>query len=257
MKKLLVLFSLVALAGTAAQADEQDTVKRSAEILREFRSMPERQVPRAVLRNARGLAIMRVVKVGFVFSGKGGDGVVIARTGNGWSAPSFIGTGGAGWGLQIGAQVTDFVFVLNNSDAVRAFSRGGNVTLGGDISAAAGPVGRDVQANVAPKAAIYTYSLSKGLFAGVSLEGAVIVTEKEKNARYYGRSVTASQILNGKAAARQAAPFCARPPVRKTPFPLQIDPDFAGCNDATQPARPRFSCFGDGGLCPGAGAQTG
>jgi len=181
MKKLLILFGLVALAGTAAQADEQDTVKRSAEILREFRSMPEHQVPRAVLRNARGLAIMRVVKVGFVFSGKGGDGVVIARTGNGWSGPSFIGTGGAGWGLQIGGQVTDFVFVLNNRDAIRAFSRGGNVTLGGDVSAAAGPVGRDVQANVTPKAAVYTYSLSKGLFAGVSLEGAVIATEKGKN----------------------------------------------------------------------------
>ncbi len=162
MKKLLILFGLVALAGTAAQADEQDTVKRSAEILREFRSMPEHQVPRAVLRNARGLAIMRVVKVGFVFSGKGGDGVVIARTGNGWSGPSFIGTGGAGWGLQIGGQVTDFVFVLNNRDAIRAFSRGGNVTLGGDVSVAAGPVGRDIEANVAPKAAIYTYSLSKG-----------------------------------------------------------------------------------------------
>jgi len=144
---------------------------------------------------------MRVVKVGFVFSGKGGEGVVIARTGNGWSGPSFIGTGGAGWGLQMGAQVTDFVFVLNNRDAVRAFSRGGNVTLGADMSAAAGPVGRDVEANVAPKAAVYTYSLSKGLFAGVSLEGAVIVTEKEKNERYYGRSVTASKILSGKAAA--------------------------------------------------------
>ena len=183
MKKLLLLLGLLALAGTAAQADERDTVKRSAEILREFRSMPERQVPRSVLRDARGLAIMRVVKVGFVFSGKGGEGVVIARTGNGWSGPSFIGTGGAGWGLQMGAQVTDFVFVLNNRDAVRAFSRGGNVTLGGDISAAAGPVGRDVQANVAPKAAVYTYSLSKGLFAGVSLEGAVIVTEKGKNER--------------------------------------------------------------------------
>jgi lipid-binding SYLF domain-containing protein len=85
--------------------------------------MPEHQVPRAVLRNARGLAIMRVVKVGFVFSGKGGDGVVIARTGNGWSGPSFIGTGGAGWGLQIGAQVTDFVFVLNKRRLASLFAR--------------------------------------------------------------------------------------------------------------------------------------
>src|SRR5436309_16112619 len=108
---------------------------------------------------------MTVVKAAFIFSGKGGQGVVVARTRHGWSGPSFIGTGGAGWGLQIGAQLTDFVFVLNNRDAVRAFSRGGNVTLGGDVSAAAGPVGRDVQANVATKAAVYTYSLSKGLFA--------------------------------------------------------------------------------------------
>src|SRR5947208_16561687 len=96
---------------------------------------------------------MRVVKVGFVFSGKGGDGVVIARTGNGWSGPSFIGTGGAGWGLQIGGQVTDFVFVVNNRDAIRAFSRGGNVTPRGDVSVAEGPVEPEVEANVARKAA--------------------------------------------------------------------------------------------------------
>jgi len=101
--------------------------------------------------------------------------------------------------LQAGAQVTDFVFILNNRRAVEAFSRGGNVTLGGDVSAAAGPVGRDVQANVAPAAAVYTYSRSKGLFAGASLEGAVIVTEKGKNEHYYGRAVTANRILNGKA----------------------------------------------------------
>jgi hypothetical protein len=81
MKKLLLLLGLLALAGTAAQADERDTVKRSAEILREFRSMPERQVPRAVLRDARGLAIMRVVKVGFVFSGKGGESSPAPATG--------------------------------------------------------------------------------------------------------------------------------------------------------------------------------
>jgi lipid-binding SYLF domain-containing protein len=83
--------------------------------------MPERSIPRSVLRNARGLAIITVVKAGFIFSGKGGKGVVVARTGHGWSGPSFIATGGAGWGLQAGAEVTDFVLVLNNSDAVRSF----------------------------------------------------------------------------------------------------------------------------------------
>ena len=76
--------------------------------------------------------------------------------------------------MQIGAQVTDFIFVLNNDAAVRAFSRDGNVKLGADVSAAAGPVGRDLQGAVTTTAAVYTYSRSKGLFAGVSLEGAII-----------------------------------------------------------------------------------
>jgi len=124
--------------------------------------------------------------------------VVVARTAHGWSGPSFLGLGGAGWGLQIGAQLSDFIFVLNNDAAVRAFSRDGNVKIGADVSAAAGPVGRDLQAGVTPTAAVYTYSRSKGLFAGVSLEGAIIGTQKTANARYYGRMVSARSILSGR-----------------------------------------------------------
>ncbi len=178
-------------------ATEQEVVNEAAATLRHFRRMPETAIPAELLRNAQGLAIITVVKVGFGLSGKGGQGVVVARTGRGWSGPSFIGTGGAGWGLQIGAQRTEFVFVLNTPAAVRAFSYDSNVTLGADLSATAGPVGRDVQAGVTPRAAIYTYSRSQGLFAGVSLEGAVIATQKTANARYYGRPVRALAILNG------------------------------------------------------------
>lgn len=181
----------------AEAATEQEVVNQSASILRGFRRMPERGIPARVLRNARGLAIVTVVKIGFGLSGKGGQGVVVARTDNGWSGPSFIGTGGAGWGLQIGAQITEFVFVLNTNRAVRAFARDGNVTIGGELSAAAGPVGRDLQAGVMPTAAIYTYSRSQGLFAGASLEGAVIATQKTANARYYGRPVSSREILSG------------------------------------------------------------
>jgi len=180
-----------------AGAAEQDTVNHCAAIIREFRQIPERAIPRDVLRHARGLAIMSVFKAGFIFSGKGGQGVLVARTRHGWSGPSFIATGGAGWGLQIGAQVTDFVIVLNNDAAVRAFSRGGNVTIGGDVSAAAGPVGRTAEGAVTPAAAVYTYSKSKGLFAGVSLEGAVIGRQRDSNFRYYGRPVRADEILSG------------------------------------------------------------
>jgi lipid-binding SYLF domain-containing protein len=193
----ILLASCLAFA-TVGAATEQEIVNQSVDTLRAFREMPERQIPHRILSNARGLAIVRVLKAGFVFSGKGGQGVVVARTGHGWSGPSFIGLGGAGWGLQIGAELTDFIFVLNNDAAVRAFSRDGNVKLGADVSAAAGPVGRDLQGDVTPTAAVYTYSRSKGLFAGVSLEGAIIGTQKTANDRYYGRSVGARSILAGR-----------------------------------------------------------
>jgi lipid-binding SYLF domain-containing protein len=195
---VMVLVLCVLGLGTAEAFTEQEIVNADAQIIREFRRIPEQQIPETVLRNARGLAIIKVLKVGFGVSGKGGEGVVVARTGHGWSGPSFIGTGGAGVGFQIGAEVTDFVFVLNSEEAVRAFSHGGNVKIGADASAAAGPVGRHAEADVMPTAAIYTYSRSKGLFAGVSLQGAVIATQTDANRRYYGRSVTAAQILSGK-----------------------------------------------------------
>jgi lipid-binding SYLF domain-containing protein len=197
MKKLLFVLAMSSLAVVTADATEQDTVNRCATIIRQFQQMPEKAIPRDVLRHAKGLAIMSVVKAGFIFSAKGGQGVVIARTPHGWSGPSFIATGGGGWGLQAGAQVTDFVIVLNNDAAVQAFSRGGNVTIGADVSAAVGPVGRTAAGAVMPTAAVYTYSKSKGLFVGVSLEGAVIGTQRQSNFRYYGQPVRADSILSG------------------------------------------------------------
>jgi lipid-binding SYLF domain-containing protein len=198
-----IVSTIIACCLTAVSvgaATEQEVVNTSTDIIRKFRSMPETNIPQTVLSSAKGLAIMTIVKVGLGVSGKGGQGVVVARTGRGWSGPSFIGTGGAGYGFQIGAEVTEFVFVLNTPEAVRAFSRDGNITLGADASAAAGPVGRDAHAGVTPTAAIYTYSRSKGLFAGASLEGAVLATQKTANSRYYGRPVRADAILSGRVA---------------------------------------------------------
>ena len=197
MKQLSFVLATLCLAVAMADATEQDTVTRCATIISEFQQMPEKAIPRDVLRGAKGLANLSVVKAGFIFSAKGGQGVVIARTPRGWSGPSFIATGGGGWGLQVGAQVTDFVIVLNTDAAVQAFSRGGNVTLGVDLSAAAGPVGRTASGAVLPTAAVYTYSRSKGLFVGVSLEGAVIGTQRQSNFNYYGKPVRADSILTG------------------------------------------------------------
>jgi len=197
MKKLLLVVTMLCFAVAIADATEQDTVNRCAAIVSQFQRMPEKAIPRDVLRQAKGLAIMSVVKAGFIFSAKGGQGVVVARTPHGWSGPSFVATGGGGWGLQAGAQVTDFVIVLNTDAAVKAFSRGGNVTIGVDLSAAAGPVGRTAAGAVMPSAAVYTYSRSKGLFIGVSLEGAVIGTQRQSNFNYYERLVRADSILSG------------------------------------------------------------
>ena len=124
--------------------------------------------------------------------------MVVARTRTGWSGPSALGTGGAGFGFQIGAEVTELVMVLNTDEDVKAFSRDVNFTLGGDISVAAGPVGRHVEAAITPVAAVYTYSRTQGLFAGISLEGTVIGTRNNANAAYYGRPVTPEEILSGK-----------------------------------------------------------
>jgi len=195
---VLSAFVVVLLSVSPGYTSMQDDVDQAATIIERFQAVPEEAIPQAVLRDARGLAIMTVIKAGFGISGRGGTGVVVARTRNGWSGPSAIGTGGAGFGLQIGAQVTEFVMVLNTDAAVQAFSRDVNVTLGADISVAAGPVGRTAEVGITPVAAIYTYSRSQGLFAGISLEGTVIGTRNDANAEYYGRSVTPEEILSGK-----------------------------------------------------------
>jgi SH3 domain-containing YSC84-like protein 1 len=201
--RTVLLCSIFALAGTSSAlgASMRETVRDCAGIVRDFARIPEHAIPRRVLRDAKGLAVLRVLKGGFVVSGRLGEGVVIARLrGGGWSGPSAIGIGGAGFGPQIGGNVTEFVLILNTEAAVDAFARGGNVQFGGALSVAAGPIGRTAEVGVLPVAAVYTYSRSQGLFAGASLEGTVLAEEADKNARYYGRRVTPAQILRGRVA---------------------------------------------------------
>ena len=135
-------------------------------------------------------------------SARYGNGVVVARLADGsWSAPTAIGTGGAGFGGQIGFELTDFVFILNDAAAVRTFSQAGSLTLGGNVSIAAGPVGRNAEAAGAASlkgvAGIFSYSKTKGLFAGVSLEGSAIIERRDANEKLYGQRFTARQLLEG------------------------------------------------------------
>jgi lipid-binding SYLF domain-containing protein len=200
MKAGILLFSAIftfCLATSLAHADMQDDVDRAVSIIERFSEIPETAIPPAVLRDAKGLAILTVTKAGFVLSGRGGTGVVVARTEKGWSGPSAIGTGGLGVGFQAGVQVSEYVIILNSQEAINSFAKGNNVTLGGNLSAAIGPIGRSAEAAVAPQAAIYTYSRSQGIFAGISLEGTVIATRYQQNEEYYGKAAFPSDIFSG------------------------------------------------------------
>jgi SH3 domain-containing YSC84-like protein 1 len=146
--------------------------------------------------------VITVLKAGFLGSARYGNGIVVARLSDGtWSAPSAIGLGGAGFGGQIGFELTDFVFVLNDPSAVRAFSQQGSLTLGGNVSLAAGPVGRNAEAAGAASlkgvAGVFSYSKTKGLFAGVSLEGSAIIERRDANEKLYRQRFTAAELLGG------------------------------------------------------------
>ncbi|XP_033836117.1 SH3 domain-containing YSC84-like protein 1 isoform X2 [Periophthalmus magnuspinnatus] len=179
--------------------------KKAAKILREFteisnRNGPDKLIPPHVIAKAEGLAIISVIKAGFMITARGGSGIVIARLADRrWSAPSAIGIAGLGGGFEIGVEVSDLVIILNQRSAVEAFSKGGNLTLGGNCTVAVGPMGRNVEADVALRspAAVFTYCRSRGLFAGISLEGSGLIERKETNRKFYGREIRASAILNG------------------------------------------------------------
>lgn len=150
----------------------------------------------------QGLAILTIFKAGFLGSARFGSGVVVARLSDGtWSAPSAMAVGGGGFGGQIGFELTDFVFILNDAAAVRTFSQKGSLTLGGNVSIAAGPVGRNAEAAGAASmkgvAGIFSYSKTKGLFAGVSLEGSVLFERRDANEKLYNSRITARQLLEG------------------------------------------------------------
>ncbi|EMC99710.1 hypothetical protein BAUCODRAFT_30089 [Baudoinia panamericana UAMH 10762] len=145
---------------------------------------------------------MTVFKAGFLGSGRFGSGVVVARLSDGtWSAPSAIGTVGGGFGGQIGFELTDFVFILNDANAVKTFAQVGSLTLGGNVSIAAGPVGRSAEAAGAASlksvSGIFAYSKTKGLFAGVSLEGSALIERRDANEKMYNQKYTARQLLGG------------------------------------------------------------
>jgi lipid-binding SYLF domain-containing protein len=196
----LVCVSLIAPDVQAASVRKLDSrIGDAREVLEEMQEMPDTAVPSDLIRNCAGIAIFpSVLKGGFGIGGQYGQGVLLNRdkaTGK-WSPPLFMSIGGASIGFQIGGQATDMILVIGGRRGIESLSHN-NVTLGGDASVAAGPVGRDASADVDVllKAGILSYSRTKGLFAGISLKGSVVGPMKNLNKQYYGKDATADDIL--------------------------------------------------------------
>lgn len=198
----LALFLAVPSEPSIAASEETVRVESATEVLSKVMEIPESAIPPALLADARGIAIIPgVIKVGFVVGGQYGRGILVVRgKGGAWSNPVFISlmSGSVGW--QIGAESTDFVLVFKTPRSIEGIMKG-QYTLGADAGVAAGPVGRvaKMATDIELKAEIYSYSRSRGLFAGVSLEGSSLQVDEKSNAAYYGKEeVRPPEILSGK-----------------------------------------------------------
>lgn len=202
MKRIVqwsVAAALLCAAPAAFAADLNSRIREANEVLKEFSAIPEHRIPPDLLRKAKAIAIFpNTAKAGFVVAGQFGRGVVLVRReDSSWTAPAFFRISGGSVGFQIGGQTSDIILVVTNDRGVRGLLEN-KFTLGADASVAAGPAGRDAEAKTdwQLKASILSYSRSKGLFAGVSVDGMVINQEKEDNAAYYNRTgITAQEIL--------------------------------------------------------------
>src|SRR5216683_1790994 len=217
MKKTISLLAIgvICLMGTYASAGtaRQDTVKRlqsSVEVLHAVMATPDKGIPEEVLSNAKCILVVPdLIKGGFIFGGKHGRGVASCRTAEGWSAPAFVSVGGGSWGLQIGVEGVDLVMLVMNEKGLEHLLSS-KFQISGEGSAAAGPVGRHASAGTDWKlnTEMLTYSRSKGAFAGLTLEGAVVEEDNDSTIAIYGNNVPFRKILLGN----------VRPPATAAPF---------------------------------------
>jgi lipid-binding SYLF domain-containing protein len=205
MKRVLIWLLVLTIAPVAVaraggkRDDEVKRLKRAAEVFDEIMAAPDRGIPQDLLDKSECIAVIPGLKKGGLgFGGKYGKGVVMCRRPErtNWSAPSFVTIEGGSFGLQIGFQQADIVMLIMNRSGINKLL-GDKFTIGADASAAAGPVGRDAsaQTNIRLDAEILTYSRAKGLFAGVTLNGATCRPDKEDIRDFYGKDISARDIL--------------------------------------------------------------
>ena len=203
------------LPGVAADNDKGKLTERltaAQAVMNEIMATPDKGIPQGILAGAKCVTVIPAYKKGaFVIGAQYGQGVTTCRTPNGWSAPVFVQLAGGSFGWQIGGQSTDLVLIAMNQDGMQKMLKN-KVKLGADAAASAGPVGRNAQAGTDWKlnAEFLTYSRSKGLFAGLDLDGTVLSQNDEDTRTEYGSDIPFEQILKGS----EAVPANARPFVR-------------------------------------------
>lgn len=203
MKKLMVLAAMCGMTSMLwAASDKEATTDRldhAARVLQEVMAAPDSGIPDEVLDHAKCIAVVpHLLKGGFVFGAENGRGVATCRTSNGWSAPSFFAITGGNWGLQIGVEGIDLVMVFQNDKGMDRLIHS-KFEIGADASVAAGPVGRHTSADTDWKmnAEILTYSRARGLFAGVTLDGAGVRRDDDSMNAVYGPNVSTKAVLTG------------------------------------------------------------
>lgn len=201
----LLVAPLLGNIGTATAAEEQRVkIKEATEVMEDILAIPENAIPPSLLANAQAIAIIpSVIKAGFIVGGRYGKGIVMRRdrARRAWSDPVFLTLAGGSVGFQAGASATDVILVFKNYRGLDSLANG-KFTLGADAAVAAGPVGRNAQAatDVQMRSEILSYSRSRGLFAGVALDGSVLEIDHAANASYYGkRGITPLDIFENRA----------------------------------------------------------
>jgi SH3 domain-containing YSC84-like protein 1 len=199
MRKILLLTAIFGLV-LSVQGVEVSTLDkrliRSAESFQNVVSSKTGAIPPGLLSRAQGVLIFRQYEVGLGFGGKGGAGVALKRTSTGWSNPVFLKAGEGSWGLQIGAQRLDMIFLFMDGQDLDRLLRG-NFRAGVDAAAAAGPIGGDWQGKIG--APILVYSSSSGLYVGAKFEGGIILADDDANSAFYEGASSPSAILSGRA----------------------------------------------------------
>lgn len=197
---LAAIFILsTSFASFADEKAHERRIRLSSELVRKMSVQGDAASMADVIKSGKGVAIFpAVTKAGLMIGGQTGEGLVLLRNSNGtWNGPSFMGLSGASIGIQIGVQSVGLVLVITNEQGLRAFTGGNSFKLGADVAIAAGPVGRDTSAatDSRAKASIYSYSMSKGLFAGMTFEGSVLNQNRDANRAYWGRDMSAAAAL--------------------------------------------------------------